>query len=316
MKKKTRNFLIFLCIVCCLITGTLSILSIVSAFDFLEFIPEKAATCTEAGHISYYRDRRGGLPYIDANGENMIDVDRLTLPPLGHSLEFVPATDATCEKDGNEEYWHCTRQGCGKYFSDAYGNEEINKDETIREKGHSYNATSTLGKWEWQKDYSAARLKFTCAICNEPQVIQASVEIIETKEPTCEEIGFKIYKATVSIGGTSYTDIQECKIPAKGHRFDVNNKCKDCGYSIQYTQGLDYDLNADDTYTVFGVGAAPDGDIVIPYYHNGKLVTAIRSHAFCPTYESEIDSITSITIPSSVLPYRVVMKKYICYTDR
>jgi len=47
------------------------------------------------------------------------------------------ATSATCDKAGNIAYWTCV--GCGKYFADAEGKTEIEKDSwTIKALGHSF----------------------------------------------------------------------------------------------------------------------------------------------------------------------------------
>lgn len=71
-----------------------------------------------------------------------------------HTLILVDAKSATCEENGNIEYYKCT--SCSKYFADEEGSNEINLEDTIVEaKGHNWN--------EW----------------------------IVTKEPTMEEEGIK-----------------------------------------------------------------------------------------------------------------------------
>ena len=58
-----------------------------------------------------------------------------------HKLTHVEAKDATCEEDGNTEYWTCDQgdNPCGKYFSDADGTTEIESDSVIKPKlGHKY----------------------------------------------------------------------------------------------------------------------------------------------------------------------------------
>ncbi len=52
-----------------------------------------------------------------------------------HDLKYYEKTKATCEKEGNIEYWKCTT--CNKYFSDAKGEKEIS-DVTIKKLGHQY----------------------------------------------------------------------------------------------------------------------------------------------------------------------------------
>ena len=60
---------------------------------------------------------------------------------------FRSAADATCEADGNIEYWTCTT--CGKLFSDSQALTEIaSGDEVLAALGHKYGAwTSMDSKW-------------------------------------------------------------------------------------------------------------------------------------------------------------------------
>lgn len=63
-----------------------------------------------------------------------------------HTLTKVDAVEATCTATGNSEYYKCTDADCGKFFSDAEGTEEIEKDSwVIAAKGHSY------GEWTVEK---------------------------------------------------------------------------------------------------------------------------------------------------------------------
>ena len=61
------------------------------------------------------------------------------------------------------------------------------------------------------------------------------------------------------------------------------------------SEGLEYTLSYDGTYSVTGIGTCTDSDIIIPETYEGKSVTSIRSYAF-----SGCSSLTSITIPDSV----------------
>ena len=55
----------------------------------------------------------------------------MTLLALGHELTHVPAKAPTCTEDGNIEYYRCTREGCGKLFTDADGKQELTPEEVI-----------------------------------------------------------------------------------------------------------------------------------------------------------------------------------------
>ena len=52
-----------------------------------------------------------------------------------HNMTHHPAEAATCTEDGNVEYWSC--EGCGKYFADENGSEEITTI-VIPATGHTY----------------------------------------------------------------------------------------------------------------------------------------------------------------------------------
>ncbi|MCD7729186.1 MAG: leucine-rich repeat protein, partial [Clostridia bacterium] len=65
-----------------------------------------------------------GLSACDSMGGNSSDGSKHE-----HSLVYYSAVDATETEDGHIEYWYCS--GCGKFFSDAEGNNEINAESII-----------------------------------------------------------------------------------------------------------------------------------------------------------------------------------------
>ena len=56
-------------------------------------------------------------------------------PEHEHDLERTAARGATCEQDGNIQYWYC--EGCGKYFSDAGAEHEIARADTVISARHT-----------------------------------------------------------------------------------------------------------------------------------------------------------------------------------
>lgn len=69
--------------------------------------------------------------HIDAEPKDHIcDICGVTF--YGHSLEKIPAKDATVTAIGNTEYWHC--KDCGKYFADENGTNEIELSDTVTQK--------------------------------------------------------------------------------------------------------------------------------------------------------------------------------------
>ena len=65
--------------------------------------------------------------YFDSDNNPLI----LYPSPIAHThdLIYVPAKSATDTAEGNIAYWYCS--GCGKYFSDSAGKNEIKKDDII-----------------------------------------------------------------------------------------------------------------------------------------------------------------------------------------
>ncbi len=81
------------------------------------------------------------------------------------------------------------------------------------------------------------------------------------------------------------------------HAFTAENKCGVCGTEWDYTEGLSYAENADDTYTVSGISfERQESRVVLPYGHDGKAVTAVGEEAFTGRVE-----MTAAVLPQSVV---------------
>ena len=80
-----------------------------------------------------------------------------------HYMRHVDAVAATCIKDGNAEYWICST--CGKYFSDAEGEEEIAdlNSTVIPAIGHTFSSELTS---------DAAYHFYKCTKCDEKTGIE------------------------------------------------------------------------------------------------------------------------------------------------
>ncbi len=66
--------------------------------------------------------------------------------------------------------------------------------------------------------------------------------------------------------------------------------------SVTESVGLEYEPNeSGDGYIVVGMGTCTDNDVVIPTFHEGKLVTGIGESAF-----KDCTNLTSISIPNSI----------------
>lgn len=128
-----------------------------------------------------------------------------TARPHTHDLTLTPAKDATCTEDGNTAYYVCGGNGgCGKWFSDAEGTQEItNHDSVVISKtGHSYDESA----WGYTGADGHAH---KCLNCNEHDTVQAhtpGAAATETTPQTCTVCG---YELSPTIGHThNYGDWQ------------------------------------------------------------------------------------------------------------
>ena len=90
------------------------------------------ATCESGGNIEYYQCESCDKLFRDVNGLEEITLDDVGVEKLSHSIVKVQAKPATCESEGNIEYYRC--ENCGKLFRDANGLEEITLDDVSVEK--------------------------------------------------------------------------------------------------------------------------------------------------------------------------------------
>ena len=122
------------------------------------------------------------------------------IPMAQHELKPVEAKDATHDDDGNIAHYLCS--GCGKYFADGQGTQELTKEEVIiPAAGHDYG--------EFQKNASKHWKECSCGKKSEEGghtfgawkvTKQATVGVTGTKERTCTACG---YVETATIPATS-----------------------------------------------------------------------------------------------------------------
>ncbi|MBC5688495.1 leucine-rich repeat domain-containing protein [Mediterraneibacter sp. NSJ-55] len=130
-----------------------------------------------------------------------------------HSLtDYVEAKAPACEEDGNAAYWRCA--DCRNYFLDADGKTETDEEGTVVEAiGHAWGGPV----WNWSDDGKTATAAFICKNdANHIQTPEVSITS-RTTQPTCTEDGKTVFTASVTFGGTIYTDEKIVKIPSAGH---------------------------------------------------------------------------------------------------
>lgn len=107
-------------------------------------------------------------------------------------MVHIPKKDATCTEYGNEEYWTCDT--CGKYFSDANGDTEIEKDSWIIS---AINRDWNDAVYTWSDDGSTCTATRTCKNdSTHAETATATVTGAHTKAPTCTQMGKTTYTAT------------------------------------------------------------------------------------------------------------------------
>ena len=165
-----------------------------------------------------------GKTTIDMSGtqyrcvvKNSIDevTSDAALLTVKHNLVKAEYKAPTCTVNGNEEYWIC--ENCGKYFSDANGDTEIEKDSWIISAiNHSWNDAV----YTWSDDGSTCTATRTCKNdSTHTETSKATVTGAQTKAPTCTEKGETTYKATFEADWAMTQTKVLADIPATGHSY-------------------------------------------------------------------------------------------------
>lgn len=150
--------------------------------QYFDYVPE---TCTTDGHLPYYYCDRCDKYFGRETDSLDTELNVFIIPATGHDMTKVDAVPASCETDGNIEYYECG--SCGKLFTDADGKNEITAADTvITAAGHRY-----LTSWTFDSDSHWHK----CAVCGSADTIVPHVssgEATETAAETCTICGYEI----------------------------------------------------------------------------------------------------------------------------
>lgn len=150
--------------------------------QYFDYVPE---TCTTDGHLPYYYCDRCDKYFGRETDSIDTELNVFIISATGHDITKVDAVPASCEADGNIEYYECGY--CGKLFSDADGKNEITAADTvIAAAGHRY-----LTSWTFDSDSHWHK----CAVCGSADTIVPHVssgEATETAAETCTICGYEI----------------------------------------------------------------------------------------------------------------------------
>ena len=157
-----------------------------------EYVKGQAATCTESGSKAYYicDSCKGKFDAEDLTKE--LDDSDIVIQPTNHKMEHFDAVPATCNKEGNVEYWYCSN--CGKYFSDDAGKNELTSI-TVSKKAHTPGSTYLSDETNHWK---------TCTVCG--TALEETAHIFNGN--TCTVCGYTkpSDNSNSTNGGTTYSD--------------------------------------------------------------------------------------------------------------
>lgn len=131
-----------------------------------------------------------------------------------HSLTKTEAKEATCNEEGNEEYYTCNI--CGALFSDSNATTSLNETPTIAKLPHSIEESITLSE-----DKKSAEITLTCKNDNKALGVVTSTSVSKkaTTDPTCEHDGKNVYEVAYTFEGEEYTTTYEEAISKTGHSY-------------------------------------------------------------------------------------------------
>ena len=181
------------------------------------------------------------------------------IPKEEHQHDLVPtaAKAATCEEDGNSAYWTCSK--CGKYYSDAEGNDEITEGSWIIEAlDHDWG--------EWQ-NHDSNQHKRVCSRDSEHIQYEDHSwdEGVETTPATEEAEGVMTYTCTVC--EATKTAIIPASQGGSGVDYDVINNT----YYNDLGSGVTILLNSDQPMSRFGSFEKRDASEVPLYFTISEL---------------------------------------------
>ena len=141
-------------------------------------------TCTECGANGEFSKHTGGTATCTAKA--VCETCDQPYGELGaHKLTKTDAKAATCTEAGNEAYWTCS--GCGKYFSDENGTNEIEKDSwVLKTLGHDMTKTDAKEATcteDGNNDY------YTCSRCGGVFKDEAGTQATTVVAETLKKLG-------------------------------------------------------------------------------------------------------------------------------
>ena len=154
---------------------------------------------------------------------NQMIEEGTVVPKLDHTHAMVKteAKAATCEEDGNIEYYTCSK--CGKRYNDEVGTRELTDEEIIIEaSGHSYST-------EWKSDADGHWHECTCGKRSDVGthtfgdwtiIKEATATEDGSRERECSVCGY-VQTETIRGTGGALEDPDDPKIPQTGDNSSI-----------------------------------------------------------------------------------------------
>lgn len=141
-------------------------------------------TCTECGANGEFSKHTGGTATCTAKA--VCETCDQPYGELGaHKLTKTDAKAATCTEAGNEAYWTCS--GCGKYFSDENGTNEIEKGSwVLKTLGHDMTKTDAK---EATCTEDGNNEYYTCSRCSGVFKDEAGTQATTVEAETLKKLG-------------------------------------------------------------------------------------------------------------------------------
>ncbi len=236
-------------------------------------------------------------------------IKAVSIPRLDHEhvIEHIFASEATCTKDGNIEYYHCS--SCDRYYTDASLTKEVTLyTVTIKALGHH------VGEYEEANDATCVNDGnlgyYYCDTCK--QYLDKNYKPIENVVIEAEGHNYSVEYCYDS--EAHWYECSKChdKLAYKEHNFDItvlsepteydegknHYKCLDCGFETDVTipalghvHNLEHFARISNTCTEDGV---------IEYYHCTKCGLYYKDEA-CTKEVSEDDLV--VKAPGHQLVY-------------
>ena len=213
---------------------------------------------------------------------NEILLAQETIPATGHTEIVDKGYLPTCTETGLSDGKHCSV--CG---------ETLLAQEIVPAKGHTNTIThKAVAATCTETGLTEGRGCSVCGTVLSAQTVVAALgheEIVcEAQAATCTSVGWDDY---VKCSRCTYTTYEYT--PTIDHIW-VNGECSACGNLVP-TEGLEYTLSSNNTYTLTGLGSCMETDIVIAATYNNLPVTFISTKVF---YNNT--RVTSIIAPSTI----------------